>query len=109
MPLPATHSASATHTSMGGLRVSIYCLMMTLFTPMISSHLNDRSPVFVAVPNACECTTLDRILPRHQTKTRNRPLCKGPGGRSRTAMSVAASRPMSDTVVSRRATLLSFH
>lgn len=89
--------ASATRTSIGGLRVSIppshvpgraatwTCrLMMTLLAPMISSRRKERSPIFVVAPRRClppvECCL--GVRPGHAAKSRAFRNVSGGGART---------------------------
>ena len=108
--------ASATRTSIGGLRDSIppshvpgwaaawVCsLMMTLLAPMISSRRSDRSPIFVVAPSRCfppvECCR--GTSPSQAAKSRA--LRKVSGGGARLALAVAISGPIPGAVIRRRA------
>lgn len=78
-------------------------LMMTLFAPMISRRLRDRSPIFVVAPSRClppvECCR--GVRPSKAAKSWA--LRKFSGGGARVAMAVAISGPMPGTVIRRRA------
>lgn len=112
--------ASATRTSIGGLRNNIpsshllgrvngwTCrFMITLLAPMISNRRGDRPPIFVVAPRRCfppvECCRGTR--PSQAAKSR--PRRKVSGGGARATKVVAISGPMPGIVISRRATSFS--
>lgn len=81
---------------------------MTLFAPITSSRLRDRSPIFVVAPSRCfppvECWRGTR--PNQAAKSR--PLRKCSGGGASVAKAMAISGPMPGIVIKRRAISSSF-
>ena len=107
--------ASATLTSIGGLRASILAShdpgaaplrarhTTSLLAPMIRSRRRDRSPIFVVEPRRClppvECCR--GTSPSHAAKSRPRLKVSGDGASATSALAI--SGPIPGIVINRRA------